>query len=245
MKKSLYEAFHLNFTSTLPRTMLDEFASQVARDGTGSLVVSVWDQYLDYVVLEPCLFSLLPGPPRPATQLVPSAPAGNGAAKQRDWTTYERLNDTSAGEREVEAETDRIAQGLFSTLATMGECGYSGLLRAASRAASTNQPLPGTLPIIRCPRGNAAELVGRKLEGRLREHISSARGSAHLFSGESAGSAWGSSRPCERWSDLEPARSDADARASQCSSFSTATSTLFRCCRTRGRTRRSCTTCST
>lgn len=57
--------------------------------------------------------------------------------------------------------------------------------------------LAGALPIIRCPRGNAAELVCRKLEGKIKEHINSARGATHLFSGDSAGSPWGSSRPRE------------------------------------------------
>ncbi|CEH13656.1 sly1 vesicle trafficking sec1-like protein [Ceraceosorus bombacis] len=179
MSKSLYEAVHINFVSPLPRsgTLLDDFAAQVARDGTASLIAGIWDQYLNYVVLEPSLFSLLPGPPKGGDSLVPGAKSGqvNGTsekASKRDLTTYERLNDAAAGEREVETETDRIAAGLFSILATMG-----------------------TLPIIRCPRGNAAELVCRKLEGKIKEHINSARGATHLFSGDSAGSPWGSSRP--------------------------------------------------
>lgn len=41
LEKSLYESFHLNFVEPLPRTLLEELASLVARDGTGELVSQV------------------------------------------------------------------------------------------------------------------------------------------------------------------------------------------------------------
>ncbi|KAN0063034.1 Vesicle trafficking between the ER and Golgi [Thecaphora frezii] len=164
LKRGLYEAYYLNFTSVLPRPLLEEFASYVARDGTGHLVQQVYDQYLDYIVLEPSLFELLP----------PELNPGPTAASDRTiTTTYERLNDPRNGQAEIEAETDRIAKGLFSMLATLG-----------------------TLPIIRSPKGNAAELVARKLESKLREHLTSARGSGNLFSeGGSGAQLWNQSRP--------------------------------------------------
>jgi len=39
------------------------------------------------------------------------------------------------------------------------------------------------VPIIRCPRGNAAEMVGEKLDKKLRENLRDARSS--LFTGDS------------------------------------------------------------
>lgn len=43
-------------------------------------------------------------------------------------------------------------------------------------------PATGQLPIIRAPRGNAAEMVARKLDSRLRDHMASSRG-VNAFSG--------------------------------------------------------------
>lgn len=114
--KSLYETTYINFTSTLPRPLLEEFAARVARDGTSGSVSQVYDQYLDYIVLEPSLFSLLPGQDKQARV------SANGVTERESpMTTYERLNHPKSGQHEIEEETDRIATGLFSTLATLGE----------------------------------------------------------------------------------------------------------------------------
>ena len=149
LASGLYESYYINFTSALSRPLLEDFASQVARDGTAEQVQQVFDQYLDYIVLEPSLFTLLP---------VASSAQYTSTASTSAPSTYRRLNDPSAGQAEVEAETDRIAASLFSSLATLGN-----------------------LPIIRCPRGNAAELVARKLEGKLRDHMSTSKGASNLF----------------------------------------------------------------
>lgn len=137
----------------------------------------VFDQYLDYIVLEPFLFTLLPVHPSGSHSL-----QTNGVAvsipSPASTTTYSRLNGSKTGQAEVEAETDRIAASLFSSLATLGN-----------------------LPIIRSPRGNAAELVARKLDGKLRDHMSTSKGASNLFASASAdaggfgSSAWAASRP--------------------------------------------------
>mmetsp|Transcript_27524 Transcript_27524/g.55034 ORF Transcript_27524/g.55034 Transcript_27524/m.55034 type:complete len:689 (-) Transcript_27524:355-2421(-) len=61
--------------------------------------------------------------------------------------SYVVYNDPGAGEREMEAAMDRIAGGLFSVVATMG-----------------------AVPVIRCPRGGAPEMVARKLNRLITEH---------------------------------------------------------------------------
>ena len=54
--------------------------------------------------------------------------------------------------------------------------------------------LAGTIPIIRCPKGGAAEMIAAKLDRKLRDHILNAKD--NLFSGKSATSAaTPSSRP--------------------------------------------------
>ncbi|KOS13010.1 sec1-like protein [Malassezia pachydermatis] len=153
----LYETFYINFTSAVPRPFMEELAQAVAKAGGGGQIRQVYDQYLNYIVLQPNLFQLLP-----KGQTSKSAPVP---------TTYELLHAPQVSQEQVEAETDRIASGLLSVLATMG-----------------------TLPIIRAPRGSAAELVSRKLEAKLREQTTGSRAGSGFF-GSSASSSWNKDRP--------------------------------------------------
>lgn len=45
----------------------------------------------------------------------------------------------------------------------------------------------GQLPLIRAPKGNAAEMVARKLEARLRKLVAASRG-GNVFPGHAGGS---------------------------------------------------------
>ena len=85
-------------------------------------------------------------------------------------TAYELLNSASASESSVDDVVDRIARGLFSVVATLGQ-----------------------LPVVRCPRGGAAEMVARKLDARLREQV--ANRSSTLFTADSASASSSFSRP--------------------------------------------------
>ncbi|THH00684.1 hypothetical protein EW026_g1893 [Hermanssonia centrifuga] len=69
-------------------------------------------------------------------------------------------------EQDIEAEIERVAAGLFSVVATMGH-----------------------VPIIRCPRGNAAEMIAKKLEQKIRDAIVSASRSnaPSIFAQDSSG----------------------------------------------------------
>lgn len=148
---------------------MEDLAAQLAQSGSGELVEQVWDQYLDFIVPSPSLFSLLPRP-LPAS----APPSLTEPAPDHLRPTYALLNDPSTTEEILSSEVDRIAAGLFSVLATTGQ-----------------------IPLVRCPRGNAAEMVGRKLDGLLREHLqTSARTggpAGGLFSGGDLG---GLQRPC-------------------------------------------------
>ncbi|KAJ7273521.1 Sly1 vesicle trafficking sec1-like protein [Mycena haematopus] len=169
LEKSLYESFHLNFVEPLPRALLEELAASVARDGTGDLVEQVLDQYLSFIAPSPSLFSLLP----PA---LPPAPPGQTTSPTLP-STYAILNSPSSTEQQIEAEIERIANGLFSAIATIGH-----------------------VPYIRCPRGNAAEMIAKKLETKIRDALLTAsRSHSHpnstaLFSQDASGLA-GLQRP--------------------------------------------------
>ncbi|KAM5531712.1 hypothetical protein V8D89_014632 [Ganoderma adspersum] len=163
LEKGLYESYHLNFVEPLPRALLEELAAVVARDGTGELVEQVLDQYLSFIAPSPSLFSLLP-PPNAASSSQPNA-AGPSPAPQ-PHSTYTLLNSPSSTEQQIEEEIERVASGIFSVVATMGH-----------------------VPIIRAPRGNAGEMIAKKLEQKIRDAVlSSARShSASLFAQDASG----------------------------------------------------------
>ncbi|WCJ25456.1 SEC1 family transport protein SLY1 [Euphorbia peplus] len=94
--RSLYDTFHLNFSSSIPRPLLEDLASGTLNSESIERISKVHDQYLEFVTLEDNLFSL--------------------AQK----STYVQLNDPSAGDREIEEIIEKIVSGLFCVLATLG-----------------------------------------------------------------------------------------------------------------------------
>lgn len=57
-KNKLYDSIYLNFSSPLPRDLLELLARNTIESGTTSLIISIYDQFLGFVSLEPDLFSL-------------------------------------------------------------------------------------------------------------------------------------------------------------------------------------------
>uniref|UniRef100_A0A0E0D3R9 SEC1 family transport protein SLY1 n=1 Tax=Oryza meridionalis TaxID=40149 RepID=A0A0E0D3R9_9ORYZ len=92
----LYASFHLNFSTCVPRPLLERLASATAASRSAHRVARVADQYLDFVCLEEGLFSL---------------------AQPR---AYVALNDPAAAEADITALVDAIALGLFCVVATLG-----------------------------------------------------------------------------------------------------------------------------
>ncbi|KAI9813287.1 MAG: Vesicle trafficking between the ER and Golgi [Pycnora praestabilis] len=125
LSHNLYSPAYINFLSSIPRPLLEDFASQTAAAGTAEGIAQVFDQYLNFIVGEPDLFSL-------------------GMGKETYWT----MNSAQTKDEELDAVVDRVLSGLFSVVVTMG-----------------------TIPIIRCPRGGAAEMISAKLDRKLRDHI--------------------------------------------------------------------------
>lgn len=92
---SLYDSFHLNFSSSIPRPLLEDLASGMLNSDSINRISKVHDQHLEFVTLEENLFSL--------------------AQK----SSYVQLNDPSAGDREIEEIIEKIVSGLFCVLATL------------------------------------------------------------------------------------------------------------------------------
>lgn len=94
LKEDKYSDFYVNFTSTLDRELLEDFAKQVSSTGRSDKIKQVFDQYLDFIVTEPELFSLeLPG-------------------------SYLALNNPSSTEEIITHLCDQIADGLMNALMT-------------------------------------------------------------------------------------------------------------------------------
>ncbi|BFZ54449.1 Vesicle trafficking between the ER and Golgi [Savitreella phatthalungensis] len=128
LQRGLYDGAYLNFSSTLPRMLLEDLAAQTAQAGTAQYIQQVYDQYLNFIVTEPDLFSL--GQP----------------------DVFRMLNASGVAESAIEDALDRIVSGLFSVVVTLDN-----------------------IPVIRCPGGNAAEMIARRLDTKLRDYVTNTR----------------------------------------------------------------------
>ncbi|KAI0102826.1 snare docking complex subunit [Nemania sp. FL0031] len=142
LQKGLYSPAYINFLSSIPRPLLEDFAAQTATAGTAEHIAQLFDQYLNFIVAEPDLFSL-------------------GMQKEH---TYWALNSAKTKDEELDYVVDRIVSGLFSVIVTMG-----------------------VIPIIRCPKGAAADMIAGKLDRKLRDHILNSKD--NLFNSKPASSA--------------------------------------------------------
>ncbi|KUL84244.1 hypothetical protein ZTR_06906 [Talaromyces verruculosus] len=148
LARGLYSPAYVNFLSSVPRQLLEDFASQIATSGTAEHISQVFDQYLNFIVAEPDLFSL-------------------GLGNDSYW----KINSAQTSDEDLDNIVDQIVSGLFDVSVTMG-----------------------AIPIIRCPKGGAAELIATKLDRKLRDHILNSKD--NLFSSNKRpGVAVPSSRP--------------------------------------------------
>ncbi|KAI9755277.1 MAG: Splicing factor [Chaenotheca gracillima] len=97
LSRGLYSPAHINFLSSISRPLLEDFASQISATNTSDSIAQVFDQYLNFIVGEPDLFSL-------------------GMGKE----TYYNLNSANTKDEDLDALVDRVVSGLFSVIVTMG-----------------------------------------------------------------------------------------------------------------------------
>ncbi|KAA8910661.1 hypothetical protein TRICI_004080 [Trichomonascus ciferrii] len=130
LANGLYESAYLNFISPLPRDLLEDLAQQTVY--TSNQISQVYDQYLNFIVSEPNIYSL-------------------GMEN-----VYSKLANPKVQEEEIQGIINQIVNGLFSVVLTSG-----------------------SIPIIRCTRGNAAEMIAQKLDEKLRNHVLNSRNLQH------------------------------------------------------------------
>ncbi|OJD13185.1 hypothetical protein AJ78_06328 [Emergomyces pasteurianus Ep9510] len=149
LSRDIYSPAYVNFISSVPRPLLEDFASQIASTGTSEKVAQVYDQYLNFIVSEPDLFSL-------------------GMGKDMYW----KINSAQTTDEELDNMIDKIVSGLYSVSVTMG-----------------------SIPIIRCPKGGASELIATKLDRKLRDHILNSKDNLFSSVNQRQGVGIPSSRP--------------------------------------------------
>lgn len=98
LARGLYSPAYVNFISSISRPLLEDLAAQIASTNTAEHIAQVFDQYLNFVVAEPDLFSLSMGK-----------------------ETYYTFSSAKVEESVQEAAIDRIVSGLFSVAVTMGQ----------------------------------------------------------------------------------------------------------------------------
>ena len=105
----LYETVYINFSSSLPRALLEKLAEGTAKGGGSARISKLMDQHLNFITLEPCLFSL--GMP----------------------LSYYELSRPDADGPSIQKGINRIVDGLFSVIVTSG---VVPIIRAASGGAA-------------------------------------------------------------------------------------------------------------
>ena len=98
LQRNLYGDAYINFLNSVSRPVMEEFANQVALDGTAENIAQLYDQYLNFVVAEPNLFSLALG-------------------RETYWT----LNSNSTSDEKLDELIDKTVTGLFSVAVTTGK----------------------------------------------------------------------------------------------------------------------------
>ncbi|KAL5992422.1 hypothetical protein ACLOJK_013340 [Asimina triloba] len=58
VSRGLYQPFHLNFLSLLPRPLLEDLALGILQSDSVHRIGKIWDQYLEFITLEENMFSL-------------------------------------------------------------------------------------------------------------------------------------------------------------------------------------------
>ncbi|ANB11579.1 Sly1p [Sugiyamaella lignohabitans] len=139
LNDGLYESTYLNFTNPISRDLLEDLAAKTVANSYK--IAQVYDQYLNFVVTEPNVYSL-------------------GMEK-----VYHKLSSPKVNEQEITDMVNQIVNGLFSVVLSSG-----------------------TIPIIRSPRGNAAEMVAQKLDEKLRNHYINTRNQGGGLYGTGMGS---------------------------------------------------------
>jgi sec1 family domain-containing protein 1 len=92
----LYDSCYINFTSTVPRPLMETLAREIMNTGRSNCVVKVHDQYCDFVSVEKQVLSL------------------------NHKNSFANLHSENATEASIKKQVDAIVDCLFGVVVTMG-----------------------------------------------------------------------------------------------------------------------------
>ena len=141
-----YQSFYLNFSSPLPRTLLEALAQKTIQSGRASRISKVCDQYMPFSSLSAELFTL----------------------NAKD--TFRTYLDPKASEKSITSKMEEISQSILGVLATMSHlpiitCARGGASEAVSKrlSKSIRHSLAGADSLF-----SSSEHVSRSLFGAQR-----------------------------------------------------------------------------
>jgi len=141
-----YRSFYLNFSSPLPRALLESLAQKTIQSGRASRISKICDQYMPFASLSAELFTL------------------------NSKNTFRTYLDPKASEKAITSKMDEISQSILSVLATASHlpiitCARGGASEAVSRrlSKSLRHSLAGSDSLF-----SSSEHVSRSLFGAQR-----------------------------------------------------------------------------
>ncbi|KAL8410110.1 hypothetical protein RB594_008267 [Gaeumannomyces avenae] len=133
LQKGLYSPAYVNFLSSIPRPLLEDFATETAAAETSEHIAQLFDQYLNFIVAEPDLFSL-------------------GMQKEH---TYWALNSAKTKDEELDNVVDRIGQAAEMISAKLDRKlrdhilnSKDNLFSAANNRAASSSANPAPRPVL-------------------------------------------------------------------------------------------------
>ena len=57
-ESQLYRSFYLHFVTRIERTLMEQFAQDLIAANATSSISKIYDEYLDFIAVEPTLFTL-------------------------------------------------------------------------------------------------------------------------------------------------------------------------------------------
>lgn len=139
LKNGLYGSYYFNFISPISRQKLEDLATAALQADAVAQVHKLYDQYVNFICLENEMFVL--------------------RHQNSSSLSYHALNKASVTDTEMDAMINQVIKQW--QVVNLNKYSFFKPLQIVDSLFSVCVTL-GTIPIIRCPKGNAAEAVATR-----------------------------------------------------------------------------------
>lgn len=136
----------------------------------------VYDQFLNFVCIENEMFIL--------------------RHQNSTALSYHALHQASVNEEQMEDMLNQVSSNVVAFPQPLKVQFYSSYFLQIVDSLFAVCVTLGTIPIIRCPKGNAAEAIAKKLDRKLRDNLRDARNSLFVNDGIQVHIWWSSHHRC-------------------------------------------------